>query len=74
METVKKKPKQLGQILATLPRMQRAVLVLRYFEDRDDDDIANLLGCAPATVRVHAARGLRRMRAELPTADQSLEV
>jgi RNA polymerase sigma-70 factor (sigma-E family) len=65
---------QLGQILATLPRMQRAVLVLRYFEDRDDDDIANLLGCAPATVRVHAARGLRRMRAELPTADQSLEV
>jgi DNA-directed RNA polymerase specialized sigma24 family protein len=54
--------------------MQRAVLVLRYFEDRDDDDIASLLGCAPATVRVHAARGLRRLRAALPSSDLTLEV
>ena len=65
---------QLGQLLARLPRMQRAVLVLRYFEDRDDDDIAELLGCARATVRVHAARGLRRLRDALPSTGLTLEV
>ena len=65
---------QLWQLLVKLPRMQRAVLVLRYFEDRDDDDIAGLLGCARATVRVHAARGLQRLRAALPATGFPLEV
>lgn len=65
---------QLRQLLAALPRMQRAVLVLRYFEDRDDDQIADLLGCARATVRVHAARGLRRLREALPATGLTLEV
>jgi RNA polymerase sigma-70 factor (sigma-E family) len=65
---------QLWQMLVKLPRMQRAVLVLRYFEDRDDDDIAGLLGCARATVRVHAARGLQRLRAGLPSTGFPLEV
>jgi RNA polymerase sigma-70 factor (sigma-E family) len=65
---------QLWQLLGRLPRMQRAVLVLRYFEDRDDDDIARLLGCARPTVRVHAARGLRRLRAALPSTTLTLEV
>jgi RNA polymerase sigma-70 factor (sigma-E family) len=65
---------QLWQLLVQLPRMQRAVLVLRYFEDRDDDDIAGLLGCARATVRVHAARGLQRLRAVLPSTGFPLEV
>lgn len=64
----------LWQLLGTLPRMQRAVLVLRYFEDRDDDDIANLLGCARATVRVHAARGLQRLRTAFPATSHTLEV
>jgi DNA-directed RNA polymerase specialized sigma24 family protein len=54
--------------------MQRAVIVLRYFEDRDDEDIAHLLGCAPATVRSHAARGLHRLRAAMPALDLTLEV
>jgi RNA polymerase sigma-70 factor (sigma-E family) len=52
-------------MLATLPRKQRAVLVLRYYEDLPDADIARLLGCAPATVRVHAHHGLERLRATL---------
>src|SRR5512139_4094701 len=63
----------LWRLLLTLPRMQRAVLVLRYFEDRDDDDIAGLLGCARPTVRVHAFRGLQRLRAALPTANHPME-
>ena len=49
--------------LATLPVDQRAVLVLRYYEDRSEDDIAGLLGVAPGTVKSRAARGLAALRA-----------
>jgi RNA polymerase sigma factor (sigma-70 family) len=48
--------------LATLGRKQRAVLVLRYYEQLEDEQIAELLGCAPATVRSHASRALRTLR------------
>jgi RNA polymerase sigma-70 factor (sigma-E family) len=50
--------------VARLPRKQRAVIVLRYYEDLPDDDIAKLLGCSPNTVRVHALRGLRALRVQ----------
>ncbi|MFI5956255.1 SigE family RNA polymerase sigma factor [Cryptosporangium sp. NPDC051539] len=49
-------------LLATLPRQQRAVLTLRFFEDLDDPAIAELIGCSPGTVRGHASRGLARLR------------
>ncbi|MFL6077979.1 MAG: SigE family RNA polymerase sigma factor [Mycobacteriales bacterium] len=52
----------LWSLLADLPRQQRAVLVLRYYEDLPDAEIGRLLGCATATVRAHAARGLARLR------------
>ncbi len=55
-------------LLATLPRAQRTVLVLRYFEDLDHRAIAEVLGCAESTVRVHASRGLATLRAALTTA------
>lgn len=48
--------------LATLPRKQRAVLVLRYYEELDDDEIATLLNCAPVTVRSNASKALRNLR------------
>ena len=51
--------------LDRLTRAQRAVLVLRYYEDLDDRQIAEVLRCAAATVRVHAARGLARLRTEM---------
>jgi RNA polymerase sigma-70 factor (sigma-E family) len=54
------------QALSQLPRRQRAVLALRYYEDLPDDRIADLLGCATSTVRVHAARGVATLRARLP--------
>ena len=41
------------------------MLVLRYYEDLDDRQIAEVLRCAVPTVRVHAARGLARLRTEL---------
>jgi RNA polymerase sigma-70 factor (sigma-E family) len=45
-----------------LPQRQQAVLVLRYYEDLPDEQIADLIGCAPATVRTHAARALATLR------------
>jgi RNA polymerase sigma-70 factor (sigma-E family) len=50
------------QALARLPRQQRAVLVLRYFEDLPEAEIASLLGCSPGSVKTHAHRGLRTLR------------
>jgi RNA polymerase sigma-70 factor (sigma-E family) len=55
-------------LLATLPRRQRTVLVLRFYEDLADDQIADLLGCSPVNVRVHASRALARLRATLTSA------
>jgi RNA polymerase sigma-70 factor (sigma-E family) len=52
----------LADDIARLPRKQRAVIILRYYEDLPDDEIANWLGCAPSTVRVHALRALRTLR------------
>jgi len=53
------------QALGRLSPKQRAVLVLRYYEDLPEAEIASLLGCSPGTVKTHAHRGLRALRAEL---------
>jgi len=50
------------RLLAQLPRPQRAVLVLRFYEDLPDATIAEILGCTQVTVRVRASRGLARLR------------
>jgi RNA polymerase sigma-70 factor (sigma-E family) len=52
-------------MLARLPRAQRAVLVLRYFEDLDDARISELIGVSASTVRTHAHRGLATLRETL---------
>ncbi|MEU1734828.1 SigE family RNA polymerase sigma factor [Streptosporangium sp. NPDC020145] len=57
----------LWQVLATLPRKQRAVLVLRYYEDLSDTEIADVLGVSRGTVRSHASLGLARLRSVLPS-------
>jgi len=41
---------------------QRAVIVLRSYEDLPDREIARLLGCTQATVRSQAKRGLAKLR------------
>lgn len=51
--------------LASLPRLQRAVLVLGYLDDMSDDDIAVLLARRPATIRSLRHRGLRSLRERL---------
>jgi RNA polymerase sigma-70 factor (sigma-E family) len=52
-----------SRLLATLPRRQRAVLVLRYYEGLTDAEIADVLGCVQGTVRGYAARALATLRA-----------
>lgn len=53
--------------LATLPRQQRAAVVLRYYADLPDAEIAELLGCSAATVRSHVSHGIASLRAALTT-------
>jgi len=48
--------------LLSLSAQQRAVLVLRYFEDLTEAEIATVLGCSAGAVKTHAARGLERLR------------
>lgn len=52
----------LAQLLAGLGPRQRAVLVLRYFCDMPDPQIAEVLGCSSATVRSQASRALQSLR------------
>jgi RNA polymerase sigma-70 factor (sigma-E family) len=49
--------------LARLPPRQRAVLVLRYFNDMSEGEIAETLGCSAGTVKSQAAAALARLRA-----------
>ena len=51
--------------LATLPRRQRAVVVLRYVEDLDVEQTAELLGISTGTVKSQASKGLASLRAHL---------
>jgi RNA polymerase sigma-70 factor (sigma-E family) len=51
--------------LATLPKKQRAVLVLRFYEDLPDTTIAEVMGCSQETVRSNASRGLASLRERL---------
>ncbi|GAA0383598.1 DNA-directed RNA polymerase sigma-70 factor [Acrocarpospora corrugata] len=52
----------LRQALSRLTARQRAVLVLRYFEDLPEDEIARIMGCSVGTVRSTAHRSLARLR------------
>jgi RNA polymerase sigma-70 factor (sigma-E family) len=49
-------------VLATLPRQQRAALVLRYYEDLPDAEIADMLGCTVGTARGYISKALARLR------------
>lgn len=52
----------LMRALAQLPPRQRMVLVLRYFNDLPEAEIADVLGCSAGTVKSQVSRGLARLR------------
>jgi RNA polymerase sigma-70 factor (sigma-E family) len=51
--------------LARLPRQQRAAVVLRYYEDLPDAEIAAALGCTVGTARGYISRALVTLRSRL---------
>jgi DNA-directed RNA polymerase specialized sigma24 family protein len=52
-------------LLRGLPARQRAALVLRFYEDLPEAEIARLLGCRPGTVKSLIHRGLDKVRKEV---------
>jgi RNA polymerase sigma-70 factor (sigma-E family) len=48
--------------LARLPRGQRAVIVLRYFDDLTEQQAANALGCSVGTVKSQTSRAIAALR------------
>lgn len=55
----------LWPLVCALPARQRAVVVLRYYEDLTELQISEVLGCAPGTVKSQASSAMRALRRAL---------
>jgi RNA polymerase sigma-70 factor (sigma-E family) len=64
---------ELRALLASLPRQQRAAVVLRYYLGLSDAEIGDEIGCAPVTVRSYISRGLAAMRVADPARSTAKE-
>ncbi len=59
------------EAVRALPARQAQAIALHYLEDRPVAEIAEILGCAPATVKVHLHRGRRALADTLaPVAEE----
>lgn len=56
----------LWSFVQTLPRKQRAVVVLRYYEELSEAETADVLGISVGTVKSQASRALAALRARAP--------
>ncbi len=65
---------QLQRLIASLPEKPRMVLVLKYSEDMDAEDIASLMNIPVATVRSHLQRALKLIRDKASRQIASLEI
>ena len=55
----------LWPLVCALPSRQRAVIVLRYYEDLTEMQISEVLGCAPGTVKSQASAAMKALRRAL---------
>ncbi len=61
---------QFWRAVRSLGGRQAQVLALHYLEDRSAEEIGEILGCAPATVRVHLHRGRAALESRLGEAER----
>jgi RNA polymerase sigma factor (sigma-70 family) len=61
----------LRRALASLGASQRAVVVLRYWDDLSVEQTADALGCSTGNVKSQSARGLARLREALAASDST---
>jgi RNA polymerase sigma-70 factor (sigma-E family) len=64
---------ELWRAVSSLPPRQRAVFVLRYYEDLSEQQIAEALGCRPGTVKSQASAALATLRSRLDHATRAGE-
>jgi RNA polymerase sigma-70 factor (sigma-E family) len=55
----------LAQALGLLSARQRAVIVLRYYDDLNETQIAEALGCSTGAVKTHATRAIKALNATI---------
>ncbi|MEU4223243.1 SigE family RNA polymerase sigma factor [Nonomuraea sp. NPDC026600] len=63
-DTVSDERDTLWRALGRLPARQRAVVVLRFYEDLPVTEVARLLGCEPGTVKSQSAKALAKLRVD----------
>ena len=65
---------ELWRAVRSLPRRQAEVIALRVVDDMSIEEIADVLGCGPDTVRTHLLRARRTLAARLGEPDDDLQV
>ncbi len=61
-------------VLRELPPRQRAALVLRYFDDLSEAEVADVMGCSVGTVKSTASRALGRLRREVEGTEAASDI